>query len=245
MADAPIVSRGPVGMAPESARIARRLVEVLGGRYSTEMGIAADRGPDEIERWFLAATLFANPIPAGIVARTYRSLADAGIRTIADVAEISWDDLVSLLDRGGYARYDFRTATRLLGLARYTAERWNGRLASALLAVDDPVAVEAMLDALPGWGPTTVRIFLRELRGVWAGAWPRLDERALRAAEHLELAGPADRPHGVAWLESLAACAALDPRDLEGALIRLSLAHRRRRGPCPGRERCRVLQAVR
>ncbi len=27
--------------------------------------------------------------------------------------------------------------------------------------------LRAALDALPGWGPVTVRLFLRELRGVW------------------------------------------------------------------------------
>ncbi len=29
--------------------------------------------------------------------------------------------------------------------------------------------LRAALDALPGWGPVTIRLFLRELRGVWPG----------------------------------------------------------------------------
>jgi hypothetical protein len=33
-------------------------VGVLGGRFSAELGIDVDAGDAEVERWFLAATLF-------------------------------------------------------------------------------------------------------------------------------------------------------------------------------------------
>ena len=42
----------------DQARLARRVVGMLGGRYSAELGIDVDAGDAEIERWFLAATLF-------------------------------------------------------------------------------------------------------------------------------------------------------------------------------------------
>ena len=45
--------------------------------------------------------------------------------------------------------------------------------------------LRAALDALPGWGPVTVRLFLRELRGVWPGAGPPLDERAATGEAHV------------------------------------------------------------
>ncbi len=221
--------------------VARRLVATLGGRWSSEMGIDVDRDPDGPERWFLAATLFAHPISAEVVVRTYGALARAGVRTIADAGRATWDALVVLLDEGGYVRYDFRTATRLLALARAVDDRWRGRATDALRAVEDPEALAAALDALPGWGPTTVRIFLRELRGVWPGARPALDERAAWAADHLALWLAPDREPDGARLEALASTAALDPRDLESALIRLALAHGRRRAPCPGGERCTAL----
>ena len=38
--------------------------------------------------------------------------------------------------------------------------------------------LRAALDALPGWGPVTVRLFLREPRGVAGSRPPPLDERA-------------------------------------------------------------------
>jgi hypothetical protein len=94
-----------------------------------------------------------------------------------------------LLDAGGYGRYDFRTATRLQQLAAEVRTRFGGTVAS-LATVTDPRVLEATLDALPGWGLTTVRIFLRELRDVWPGAQPPLDERALRGARHLKIPLP-------------------------------------------------------
>jgi hypothetical protein len=44
--------------APGAVELARRVVEVLGGRYSAELGIDVDAGDAEVERWFVAATLF-------------------------------------------------------------------------------------------------------------------------------------------------------------------------------------------
>jgi hypothetical protein len=43
------------------------------------------------------------------------------------------------------------------------------------------------LDDLPGWGPVTVGLFLRELRGVWPGARVPLDAQVVEAARHLGL----------------------------------------------------------
>ena len=43
---------------PNDVGLARGVVGVLGGRYSTELGIDVDAGDGEVERWFLAVTLF-------------------------------------------------------------------------------------------------------------------------------------------------------------------------------------------
>jgi hypothetical protein len=218
----------------------RRLVSALGARFSSELGIDVDSGDAAAERWFLAATLFGNRISAPIAMRTYRALAAAGVGTAADVEGRGWDELVGLLDAGGYVRYDFRTATRLQQLAQAVRERHGGRIAS-LAAVREPVELEAALDALPGWGPTTVRLFLRELRGVWPAARPRLDDRALGAAQHLHLL-PAPPPKDpAASLGRIAARAGVDPRDLEAALVRLALAHGRAFRACPGGSDCSAL----
>jgi len=224
-----------------SAHLAHRLVEQLGGRYSTELGIDIDRGAAETERWALAATLFGARISAQTAERTYRTLAQAGLSSLADAGAKSFDELVALLDAGGYARYDFRTADRLHALARALEERHGGQIAW-FSRIDDPAELEAALDALPGWGPVTVCLFLRELRGVWPAADPPVDERALRAANHLDLLDAFESASPREWLRQLADRAGIDRRDLEASLIRLSLAHGRNPAACAGGDRCVVLR---
>ena len=209
---------------------ARHLVATLGGRFSLELGIDVDRGAEEIERWGLAATLFGNRLSTSVAMRTYRVLERAGVRTIADAGGGDRKELVALLDEGGYARYDERTASRLVALADAIAHRYNGRLSMIGEQLVDADELQRVLGALPGWGPVTVHAFLRELRGVWPGATVPLDHRASAAARHLRL------PLELEALSSLAAVAHVDLPDLEAGLVRLDLCHDL--AHCPGGEEC-------
>ena len=226
--------------ASSATEVARRLVDTLGGRYSRELGIDVDAGDDEVERWFLAATLFGTRISAAIAARTFRVFEKAGLTSVADAGQVAPDELIELLDAGGYARYDFRTAARLRALSDVLHQRDQGRAAEFGRRVRAPAELEAALDALPGWGPVTVALFLRELRGVWPAADPPLDRRAGWAASHLRLMAAGG---GLARLRLLAARAGIDLRDLEGGLVRLALTHERRPGRCPGGPGCDILGA--
>lgn len=224
--------------SPAETSLARRVVTVLGGRYSAELGINVDAGDAEIERWFLAATLFGTRISARIAERTFRELAAAGLARIGQVRKMPEAELVGLLDAGGYARYDFRTAARLLKLSEVVSDRFAGNVASISHMCPSYPELHAVLDALPGWGDVTIRLFLRELRGVWPGAQPPLDERAAAAARHLGLL-----PSGAVLsdLADLADTAGLDLRELESALVRLALGHHRAMASCPGGQACAAL----
>jgi hypothetical protein len=222
----------PVTESLETARRAHDLIEQFGGRYSTEAGIELDGGTGAIERWALAATLFGNRISASVAQRTFEVLADAGVRTLADAHRREWDELVALLDRGGYTRYDFRTATRLRELGAVLEQRCGGRVSALLEGARSYDELVARLDALPGWGPVTVRVFLRELRGVLPYAEPPLDQRALQAAERYGLVAPGTgATSGLALLRRQAERGGADIRDLEAALVRASLTQSKRRRP--------------
>ena len=159
-------------------QVAHSVVAVLGGRYSAGLGIDVDAGEAEVERWFLAATLFGARIPARVAERTFGVLAAAGLARIWQLRHVPSADLIAMLDAGGYARYDLRTATRLLQLCEIIDDRYDGQAGLIGRRFAAYPELRAALDALPGWGPVTVRLFLRELRGVWPGAGPPLDERA-------------------------------------------------------------------
>ena len=143
--------RDPRRERSRATEIACRLVATFGGRYSRELSIDLDAGGARVDEWFCAATLFGARISASTAVRAYGTLADAGVRTVLDADERSWDDLVGL-DAGGYVRYDFRTATRLQQLAAEVRTRFRGTVAS-LATVTDPRGLEATLDALPGGRP--------------------------------------------------------------------------------------------
>ncbi len=220
-------------------RLADSIVRQFGGRYSNELGIDVDAGDAEVERWFLASSLFGTRISARIAERTFHQLTRAGINRISDAGGCTWEELVALLDAGGYARYDFRTATRLQALSELVGLQFGGDIGEIGRRYTDPAALVALLDDLPGWGPVTIGLFLRELRGVWPGARVPLDPRAAEAARHLGLLTGRERDE-LARIKRIAVRAGHDERDVEAALVRFGLAHRRTTG-CPGGSRCAIL----
>lgn len=223
---------------PLAPTLAAMLIRRLGGRYSTEMGIDLDAGDSEVERWFVASTLFGTRITATVAERTFALFEESGIHRITDVAGRGWSQLVALLDAGGYARYDFRTATRLQALARQVAEHYGGQVTEIGRRFGEPDDLWAALDDLTGWGPVTIALFLRELRGVWPGARPAMDRRAAQAARHLGLL--CDEGDLLGQLVLVGRLSGSDPRDVEAALVRLALGHSKA-GSCPGGRACVML----
>ncbi len=93
----------------------RAIVNKFGELYSEQLGINLDSKKDgEISKWFLASLLFGKRIGEDLAARTYKEFEKAGILTPQAIIETSWDSLVRILDVGGYVRYDFSTADKLL-----------------------------------------------------------------------------------------------------------------------------------
>ena len=172
-----------------------QILSHLPGRFATELGIAVKAGPQERQKWFLAAILYGARISGKLAARAYQVFASRGIYTPEAILGEGWDHLVTLLDAGGYARYDFKTATKLLAVMASLKEQYQGSLERLHEAAAAGPDLERRLQALaPGIGPATVNIFLRELRGVWAKATPPLSPLAQLAGEHLGLLTPGLSP---------------------------------------------------
>jgi hypothetical protein len=228
--------RSSLPLSAEQLHIAERVL-APGGRYSIELGIDVDAGGPEVERWFVAATLFGARIAANVAERTFLVLDSAGLHRIGQARRFSWDDLVALLDRGGYTRYDLRTATRLRELADALNERYGGEVGAFGRRFRTYPELRDALDALPGWGPVTVELFLRELRGSWPGAEAPLAARARDAGQHLGLLEH-NHEDTLEQLRHIAKALQGDVRDLEAALVRLSLAHHGGWDNCVGGRSC-------
>jgi len=165
----------------------RALVESRGQKYSEILGIDISEGKeDEVFKWFLASLLFGAPITESSVVKTYRFFQKHGVLTPKQILKTGWDDLVKILDEGGYTRYDFKTADKLLEVARNLTEKCSGSLCLIHSESSGAHDFENRLKNLgKGVGNVTVSIFLRELRAVWEKAEPNPTALVVLAAQEL------------------------------------------------------------
>ncbi len=163
------------------------LVSEFGGRYATQLGIQlSDLDSAEIYKWLLAAILYGAPISEKIATHTWQILERNALLTPESIVRKGWDGLVALLDQGGYARYDHKTATKMLAVSQTLLDRYAGNLNHLHAAASDSDDLAQRIMSLgKGIGPVTVQIFLRELRGRWNKATPPLAQLAFQAAQVL------------------------------------------------------------
>jgi hypothetical protein len=96
--------------------------------------------------------------------------------------------VVAALGRGGYRRYDERTATLLREMATLVLTRYGGDLRGlAAAAGEDAGAAALLVQEVKGIGPTGAAVFLREVQAVWPWLRPYLDDRAREGARRVGL----------------------------------------------------------
>lgn len=187
--------------------------------YSVELGLDLSK-PEDRFKWFLASVLFAKRISAETAKETYLYFEQEELTSPDAILDAGWDRLVEVLDSGGYARYDFSTATNLLSIAKTLKEKY-GDLERLHAESKNAKDLEARLQEFRGVGPVCVNIFLRELRGIWEKAKPKPSQLALAMAQKVGLN-----------LE--------DGESLESQLVRLNLEYckKHRSLECPLKDKC-------
>jgi len=222
-----------------------KLLQRLGGGYAPALDInLASMEPDEIFKWFLASVLFGARIGEDIAMNTYKEFGKAGVLSPDAILETGWQGLVDILDRGGYVRYDFKTATKLLEVMGALKTKYEGDLNRLHFFAQDERDLEERLQGLgKGIGLVTVNIFLRELRDIWEKAEPPLSEPALLAARNLKLVKVADAAVALEELKTMWEASERDEvrlSDFEAALVRLGKNYCRKKRclVCPMKEEC-------
>jgi len=212
--------------------------------YSKELGIdLSGDDPGEIFKWFLVSKLFGARISSDIAMKTYREFEASGITTPEMIVRTGWDGLVKILDDGGYVRYDFSTATKLLEIMNDLKKDYGGDLNRLHDASIDEEDLERRLKGLgKGIGNVTVNIFLRELRNVWEKANPQPAELVKLAARHLGILRP--RENALKALKEVWEAEKVPERDFcdfEAALLRLGKDYckRSRCEKCPVKMDCK------
>ena len=187
--------------------------------YSSELGLDLSKTEDRF-KWFLASVLFAKRISAQTAKETYLYFEQEELTSPDAILEAGWDRLVEVLDSGGYTRYDFSTATNLLGIAKMLKEKY-GDLELLHAESSSPADLERRLQEFKGVGPVGVNIFLREMRGIWEKAKPQPSPMAFATAKKISL-----NPEDVERYES--------------QLVRLNLEYckKHRTSECPLKDKC-------
>jgi endonuclease III len=153
--------------------------------FSEELGLDLTK-PEDRFKWFLASVLFAKRISAETAKKTYVYFEQEELTSPDAILNAGWDRLVEVLDSGGYTRYDFSTATKLLGIAKTLKEKY-GSLERLHSESSSPSDLENRLKEFKGIGPVGVNIFLRELRGIWEKAKPNPFPLAVLTAQRIGL----------------------------------------------------------
>lgn len=223
------------------------LLSLVSGRFSSELGLhLTRRRPGDLFLWFLGAILYGARISGSIVVKTHAEFIRRDLTSPDRIVKAGWETVVDTLDAGGYVRYDFKTATKLLDVMNNLISRYGGDLETLHDAAADARDLEARLKSLgKGIGDVTVQIFLRELRDIWPKARPALSPLSILAGRDLELFSTdgggtritVDRLR-VLWKQ--AGVKGKTFSDFESALVRLGrdYCRRRRTRTCPMRAFC-------
>ena len=188
-------------------------VKRYGTPFSIMLSIDLSSGRnEELVKWFLASILYSKPIRESSATSTYQSFESYGVLTADKIVEAGWDELVRILDEGGYVRYDFSTATKLLEVFGTLKRDHGSDLWNLYNTSKDGRDLERRLKALgKGIGDTTISIFLREMRKIWPKADPEPTPLVKMAMVKL----------GIDDLKVFATERGLDLIRLETALLRL------------------------
>lgn len=166
----------------------KKVLRKYGKKYSDFLGIKLkSRKESEFFKWFIASILFGARINETIAINTYKSFEKNNLLSFKNMRKAGWDRFVKVLDDGGYVRYDESTADDLIACMELLERKYGGKLSNIHKTAEDSNDLEERLQEFPGVGPTTTNIFLRDLRGIWKKADPKLGQLARMAVKQLKI----------------------------------------------------------
>jgi endonuclease III len=201
---------------PSQQKVIKELLTSYGHTFTEDAGIRLKNTPQPLYQTLVLACLLSARIRSSAAVASARELREAGLHDPRRMAESDWQERVDALGRGGYRRYDERTATQLGDGAQLVLDRWGGDLRRMRdEAGGDLEKLRGLLQEVPGLGPAGADIFLREVQAVWPEASPYLDAKAREGAKRL---GLPDAPPKLARLAGDA-----EPAVFAAALVRAAV----------------------
>jgi len=114
--------------------------------------------------WFLLSILLAARISEKNARRTFSLFVKYDLLKPEKIVDVGWDTLVEILDEGGYTRYDFKTATKIINVSKAIIKRGGFKKILSASKNNDEL-IRNIKELGSGIGSVTLGIFLRELVG--------------------------------------------------------------------------------
>ncbi|QUW64472.1 DNA methylase [Pseudomonas synxantha] len=135
---------------------------------AAQLGIELKPDDDaSLFKWFIASFLMGKRIQAPIAAQAYKVIIEEeGRDTPRKLQHCTSRELVAMLGRAHYVRYDETTAQRLLDLSARLNADYGGKITGIRQASEDRQAFEQRLGEFDGVGPKTIEIFMRDAADV-------------------------------------------------------------------------------
>ena len=125
-------------------------------------------GDTDMFRWFLLCYLFGKPIRSDTAVATWQLFIESKLDMPWAIVGASEHELVRLLHRGGYARYQHVTARGLRACMDQLIRLYDGSLYLILENSSDEAEFAKRLQELHGVGPKVAEIFMRETQEIFA-----------------------------------------------------------------------------
>jgi len=125
-------------------------------------------GDTDMFRWFLLCYLFGKPIRSETAVETWRLFIDKKLDTPWAIVQASEHELVRVLHKGGYTRYQHVTARSLQTCMERLIREYEGSLHFMLESSLDEDEFSKRLQKLYGVGPKVAEIFTRETEEAFA-----------------------------------------------------------------------------
>ncbi|MCJ7960321.1 MAG: DNA methylase [Pseudomonas sp.] len=131
---------------------------------AAELGIKLKPDDDSgLFKWFIASFLMGKRIQAPIAAQAYKEIVEEqGRDTARKLQHCTSRELVAMLGRAHYVRYDETTAQRLLDLSAKLNAEYAGKITHILSVSENRADFEKRLGEFDGVGPKTIEIFMRD-----------------------------------------------------------------------------------
>ncbi|SNR61904.1 endonuclease [Blastococcus mobilis] len=195
--------------------VAAAVLARYGTTFAEEAGIRLADEPVPLFQLLVLAQLLSARIGAGVAVATAAELFSAGWTVPQRLRDAGRGSVIAALGRGGYRRYDERTATQLREMATLVLDRYGGDLRGlATAAGADTDRASHLVQEVKGIGATGAAVFLREVQAVWPWVRPHLDDRARAGARRIGL------PDDTAQLAGLVASG--DLARFAAGLVRIS-----------------------